>query len=460
MAAFVAQYAPERWEAWRTRYESQWWIVQRHQQERSQAEDPEAEEEEGNEFDDVKTTELDQSTSEYELDALLAAIEEDMAVLIGLLSKVYQHLSPGADDKLQQLLRVLKDNSLLKREKVVIFTEFRDTARYLWKELQARGFSDLEELDSTRKVNREQVIKRFAPYYNCDENELPKYVNDQIRVLISTDVLSEGLNLQDACLLVNYDLHWNPVRLMQRIGRVDRRLNPDIERRLGRSNPVKVHVFNFLPPEDLEDLLNLHRRVSGKLLRISKTLGIEAPVLTPEDDFEAIRLFNEKYEGQRSIEEELHLELERLQREHPGLFEKLPHYPKRIFSGKRANSNKIRGVFCCYRFPVVQRAVEKVPLLQEAEPLMSTEKAAELRGDVRWYFRAAETGEIWRSERLEEITEAIRSGAETLRVTQASAQELKRWREEIERGPVAHYLRDLDAPMGVKPTLVCWMEVC
>ena len=64
--------------------------------------------------------------------------------------------------------------------------------------------------------NRETVIKRFAPYYNCAPDELPTFAANQIRVLISTDVLSEGLNLQGARLLMNYDLHWNPVRLMQR----------------------------------------------------------------------------------------------------------------------------------------------------------------------------------------------------------------------------------------------------
>jgi SNF2 family DNA or RNA helicase len=453
MAAFVERYAPERWHSWRTQHANAWETIQQHLSERQADDEPESEAEEGNEFEDVAVAELDQSPAEYNLDALLAAIEADMTLLIGLLDKVHQHLSPETDDKLQQLLSVLQHDPLLQREKVVIFTEFRDTARYVWKQLQAHGFAQVEELDSTRKINREHVIKRFAPHYNCTDAELPKFVSDQIRILISTDVLSEGLNLQDARLIVNYDLHWNPVRLMQRIGRVDRRLNPDIERRLGRPQPVTVHIYNFLPPNELEELLGLYRRVTGKLLRISKTLGIEAPVLTPEDDFEALRLFNEKYEGQRSVEEELHLELERLKREHPGLFERLPSYPKRIFSGKQAGAKGIRGLFCCYRFPVIQRSAP-------SETPLGAERVLEQRGDLRWYFRVAETGEIWESDRLAEIAQVIRSQPNTLRVIRASAHDLKKWREEIERGPVARYLRALQAPLGVKPTLVCWMEVC
>lgn len=461
MAAFVEKYAPERRRSWQTRHARAWETIQQHLFERQAEDEPESEEEEGNEFEDVKVAELDQSPAEYNFDALLTAIEADMTLLIGLLDKVYQHLSPDTDDKLQQLLHVLQNDPLLQREKIVIFTEFRDTARYLWKQLRTWDFTELEELDSTRKINREDVIKRFAPYYNCDDSELAKFVNAPIRILISTDVLSEGLNLQDARLIVNYDLHWNPVRLMQRIGRVDRRLNPEIEKRLGRT--VKVHVFNFLPPQELDDLLGLYRRVTRKLLRISKTLGIEAPVLTPEDDFEALRLFNEKYEGQRSVEEELHLEFERLRREYPGLFEKLPHYPKRLFTGKQAGYKGVRGLFCCYRFPLIKRQPETTaPLLQNVPSSSAQPEVAqpETLGDLRWYFRVAETGEIWESDRLAEIANAIRSSPDTPRVVQASAQDLKKWREEIERGPVAEYLKILQAPMGTKPTLVCWMEVC
>jgi len=85
--------------------------------------------------------------------------------------------------------------------------------------------------------------------------------------LISTDVLSEGLNLQDATRLINYDLHWNPVRLMQRIGRVDRRLNRETEDAILKDHPEQkairqtVAYWNFLPPDELDDLLRLYRKV-------------------------------------------------------------------------------------------------------------------------------------------------------------------------------------------------------
>src|SRR5712691_92210 len=140
---------------------------------------------------------------------------------------------------------------------------------------------------------------------------------EEIRVLISTDVLSEGLNLQDASRMMNYDIHWNPVRLMQRIGRVDRRMNPEVEKRLTSDHPEvsssrgKVSFWNFLPPEELNVILTLYTRVTQKTLLISKTLGIEGKkLLTPEDDYEALREFNHAYEGTRTAIEEMHLEFQ------------------------------------------------------------------------------------------------------------------------------------------------------
>ncbi|MDO8586144.1 MAG: helicase-related protein [Armatimonadota bacterium] len=434
MAAFVREYAPDAWEAWRNSNASEWETVQLHQSERR-----DEGEEEGNELDDVKVAALEAPAADYDMDPLIDAVRDDMALVAGLLARVYADLSPKTDDKLQTLVRRLKTDPILKDRKVVIFTEFRDTARYIWKQLtDVHQFERVEELDSTRDANREDVIKRFAPYYNCREDELAACVANHIRVLVTTDVLSEGLNLQDANLIVNYDLHWNPVRLMQRIGRVDRRLKPTVEMQLGRwgGEPHKVYVFNFLPPDELNDLLRLFQAVTGKLLRISKTLGIEAPVLTPDDDFEALRLFNERYIGQKSDEERMRGELDAIAKDHPELYAELQGFPRRLFSGKPAPEDGVLGLFCCYRYPAMQEG---------------------LQGEVRWYFRS-HSGEIWESERLKDIADAIRSTRETQRKTKASAEDLKEWRLDIEPR-VQKHMRDIQAPMGTKAVLVCWMEV-
>src|SRR5207249_2658279 len=107
----------------------------------------------------------------------------------------------------------------------------------------------------------------------------------------------------------------NPVRLMQRIGRVDRRMNPSVEERMRVDHPElagdrgTVLFWNFLPPEELNAILSLYTKVTQKTLLISKTMGIEGrKLLTPKDEFDALREFNQAYEGTTSTTEAMHLE--------------------------------------------------------------------------------------------------------------------------------------------------------
>ena len=181
-------------------------------------------------------------------------------------------------------------------------------ARYLKRHLDEARIEGVEQVDSATKKNRKDVIQGFAPYYNgLSSPELAEQGREEIRVLISTDVLSEGLNLQDASRMMNYDIHWNPVRLMQRIGRVDRRMSSEIEKRLVADHPevatsrATVWFWNFLPPDELNKVLTLYTKVTQKTLLISSTLGIEGKkLLTPEDNYEALKEFNHAYEGTRA----------------------------------------------------------------------------------------------------------------------------------------------------------------
>ena len=116
------------------------------------------------------------------------------------------------DDKLKKLIRLLKTKELA-GQKVLIFTEFADTARYLKRQLDEAGIDGVAQVDSATKANRAEVIQSFSPYYNGTSSAaLADRGRTETRVLISTDVLSEGLNLQDASRMINYDIHWNPVR--------------------------------------------------------------------------------------------------------------------------------------------------------------------------------------------------------------------------------------------------------
>ena len=216
----------------------------------------------------------------YRVEHIIAESYLDLDQLAEFLNELMK-FEPKSDDKLKALIELLKSDPVMKKHKVLIFTEYMTTARYLLHQLQSNGIDGVEEVDSSYGRDRENVITRFAPYYNqSSSSELKNAGLTEIRVLISTDVLSEGLNLQDATRLINYDLHWNPVRLMQRIGRVDRRMNADYEAQLVADHPDqtplrgKVAYWNFLPPDELDELLRLYSRITGKALRISKTFGI------------------------------------------------------------------------------------------------------------------------------------------------------------------------------------------
>lgn len=139
----------------------------------------------------------------FKVKEMVADMEQDMALLVTFLSRL-RGLSAAQDTKVQALLEMLQKDPSLSQHKVVVFSEFRDTARYLFETLKAANIRHLFEIDSTSKVDRLDVIRRFAPFYNYqDEAILQKALSSPIRVLISTDILAEGLNLQDAFLMIN-----------------------------------------------------------------------------------------------------------------------------------------------------------------------------------------------------------------------------------------------------------------
>ena len=249
--------------------------------------------------------------------------------------------------------------------------------------------------------------------------------------------------------MINYDIHWNPVRLMQRIGRVDRRMNPEIEKRIIAQHPQattsrgKVSYWNFLPPDELNSILTLYTRVTQKTLRISKTLGIEGKkLLTPEDDFDALRDFNHAYEGTRTAIEEMHLEYQALLKTDPELETSLRRLPGSTFSGRERVVGGIRGVFFCYALPAL-----------DTETGEFTDEA----GSTRWYLYDFDRDVILKEPG--EIVASIRSERQTPRNCTTDEKALIGIRAKVEMHIKNTYLKRVDAPVGVKPSLKCWMEL-
>lgn len=412
------------------------------------------------ENEDIVTPEMlgdveELSRDGYKVGEILEETYLDMNEVVDFLNEL-KKFKPIHDDKLKALIKLLKTDPILREHKVIIFTEFMTTARYLKKELVEAGISGLDEVDSFDKRDRGDVITQFAPYYNgLSSKELADKKQKETRVLISTDVLSEGLNLQDATRLINYDLHWNPVRLMQRIGRVDRRLDPHIERTILANHPEQktirgtVAYWNFLPPEELEILLRLYSKVSHKTLRISKVFGIEGKkLLTPRDNFDALKDFLHQYEGTTTTVEEMRLEFQKLLQDNPGLEENLNVLPGRVFSGKEHPSPGAKAVFFCYSLPAPQRGTEKPD-----EEVEWTEEA----GYTQWYLYDLQDEKI--GEGPEEIIKLIRSTPQTPRHRSLPDESLSEIRQKMEKHIKNTYFKKVQAPVGIKARLKAWMEL-
>ncbi len=236
---------------------------------------------------------------EYEIDEIKKRTLEDIRILESLNEKL-SSISEDNDSKLQQLVKTLQS---LKNRKVVIFGYFKDTMRYVYNYIKRDNIaskigishSKISIVDSdVPPSERKNRIIKFSPVSNGYPE---KKGGEEIQILISTDVLAEGQNLQDADTIINYDLPWNPVKIIQRIGRLDRIGSPyDF-----------IHVYNFFPEEELESILNLLKRLYNKLDAINRSVGLDVSVLgeTPNPkDFGYIRdIFDAKKEVLDELEE-------------------------------------------------------------------------------------------------------------------------------------------------------------
>jgi len=187
---------------------------------------------------------------------------------------------PDRDAKLLALIDLLQNRHT--NEKVLIFTQFADTVKYLAYQLRSRGVSAVAGVTGDTE-DPTAVAHRFSPVSNKKRDKIAP--NDELRVVIATDVLSEGQNLQDCAIIVNYDLPWAIIRLIQRAGRVDR---------IGQQ-AEQILCYSFLPADGVERIINLHSRVRQRLRENAEVVGTDEAFFDDEkDDTPLINLYHEK----------------------------------------------------------------------------------------------------------------------------------------------------------------------
>jgi superfamily II DNA or RNA helicase len=185
-----------------------------------------------------------------------------------------------SDEKLKALIWLLAERH--PDEKVLIFTQYADTVRYLETELQRRGFARIAGVTG-QTPDPTSLVWRFSPVSNNKCGDIK--AEQELRVLIATDVLSEGQNLQDCAIVVNYDLPWAIIRLIQRAGRVDR---------IGQQAGAII-CYTFLPADGVERIIRLRERIRSRLRENAEVIGTDEAFFEDDQNNQAVvDLYNEK----------------------------------------------------------------------------------------------------------------------------------------------------------------------
>ena len=231
----------------------------------------------GEDYDQAEyEDDMNKITSQYEIEAF--DVERwmlDIAWDLKKFAEIIGHLSGEEYEKRDDKLHKLRDLISERDEKVLVFSESAETARYVFeylkKEIPERR---MEQIDS-KKSQKEKtaLVRRFDPIHNPG-GDISKV--GELDVLVSTDVLSEGVNLHAARVVINYDFHWNPVRLIQRVGRIDR---------IGSEHP-EIEIFNFLPTAKIEKALSLRDRVANKIQTIRRIIGTDQQILEATENID------------------------------------------------------------------------------------------------------------------------------------------------------------------------------
>lgn len=228
------------------------------------------------------------------------------------------------DPKLETLLDNLKNHHVLKDNKMIIFTESKETAEYLAENINnSLGNIALLFHGNSPEVIRDKVIENF--------DARAKNKRDDYKILISTEVLSEGVNLHRANTVINYDIPWNPTRLMQRVGRINRIDTPF----------KKIYTFNFFPTKQADSEIELTNIARSKIEAFLTLLGGDSSILTEGEPISSHELFDKLLSKEAIIEdeeEESELKylriIEDVRNKNPELFERIKRLPKKARSAK------------------------------------------------------------------------------------------------------------------------------
>ena len=295
----------------------------------------------------VKEEKIERYEQEDFQDNFIELLQEDLDILIEiqlLWNKVTK------DEKFDNFQKEINSNPSLNSKKLIIFSESKETAKFLFQNIGEslidKTFLFTGDGGENKKGNHGKNISREIIKLNFDPNiPIDKQKND-IEILIATDVLAEGVNLHRGNIVINYDLPWNPTRVIQRVGRVNR---------IGTKHK-DIHIFNLFPSSRGETILNQEENIVSKIQAMHRCLGNDARYLTESEDVGSYKLFGGKdgeaifkrmskgeyygNDGGSDKKLEYLVEIRKVRDEKKELFERIKRLPKKIKSSKKHEQEK------------------------------------------------------------------------------------------------------------------------
>ena len=358
-------------------------------------------------------------------------LQHDHDILLEI-KKLWHHID--RDPKLLKFLKELSTNSVLKENHLIIFTESKETANYLFKNINEQypnkalcftGYSG--------EATRDKVIENF--------DARARHPKKDYRILVSTEVLAEGVNLHRSNTVVNYDIPWNPIRMMQRVGRVNR-----VDTKFNT-----IHTFNFFPTKQSNDEIKLKEAAEAKINAFLTLLGGDAELLTEGEPVGSHELFDklisrQTLEGDDGAEESelkyLHV-IKEIRDRNPDLFEKVKHLPKKARTAKYntelANSLITyfrRGKLQKFFKAVHKKEAEEMDFISAAKILKSDSDAEKMKLPEQFYDLLDKNKEAFILATTEEMPQGHRRGhdstANILRILKATLKNTQKLTEDQE----------------------------
>lgn len=314
------------------------------------------------------------------------------------------------DPKIVKFKNILATDKILKESKLIVFTESKETAEYLEENLR-NIYKDavISHSSKSSAFVRNKIIENYDPKH--------KYPKDDIRILVSTEVLSEGVNLHRSNVVINYDIPWNPTRVIQRVGRVNR-----VDTKFD-----EIYIYNFFPTIQSNNVMKLEEAAIGKIQSFHNMLGEDAAYLTDGEEVFSHELFN-RLNSKKIIEgedEEVDSELKYLSEirairdNDPDLFEKIKRLPKKARSAKQHSvirdavltffrKGKLRKIYM-----TDGESTQELDFFQAADILKSTPQVQKEKLGKNYYEYLAQNKKEFKLSTIEEISEFKHKGGKS-----------------------------------------------